>query len=237
MDSESFRRLDVHFLAAKFTQDWVEAEQSAFDIGLDDSRPEGSSLSVVEWKIGILSAVLNLEISNERFVRLCQQHGMGDFEEVSGYPTFRENLTDLRAGLLRNASIRLLLLFEGQSPLKGSGDSLTFVRQNIFEPYFYSGWSSFEVDPRAIGSSIGNQLESEIADRALGILCVLANLDLNSDRLDDLCVQIGLHPAGPEVQLTTNEVLALTLDGMLGALTEKAQRFIDENGIGLPVAP
>lgn len=73
-------------------------------------------MAPVERKLGILSAILNLDLPDEAFDGLLTRLGV-DYRTVPGEATIREIITDLHAGLLKALTEKTLRLVNDSGEL------------------------------------------------------------------------------------------------------------------------
>lgn len=110
----SLNYISSTLLSAYFYQGWFEFEPEPFDIGYTDGSKSG--IMSVERKLGILSALLNLDLPDEAFDALLKRLGV-EYRTVPGEATIREIITDLHAGMLKALTEKTLALVNDSGEL------------------------------------------------------------------------------------------------------------------------
>ena len=198
-----------------------------FEIGQADAA-EGEMESV-ERTLGILTALLNADIGDERFAELCQLLGM-EYQEFDGEPAFRDIVTDLHAGMLEGLAIRTLALTKVPGATRNQeGDSL-YQHQQFLGGHFYQSWTEHEPPPSETGYTIGSEPGSIWAERMLGALSAFLHMNMSSEDFRELCWSFGVNYRETRRDPTFREILEQVRAGMLKGLTEQALALVNYLG-------
>lgn len=196
-----------------------------FEIGQADAA-EGEMESV-ERTLGILTALLNADIGDERFAELCQLLGM-EYQEFDGEPAFRDIVTDLHAGMLEGLAIRTLALTKVPGATRNQeGDSL-YQHQQFLGGHFYQSWTEHEPPPSETGYIIGSMPGSIWAERMLGALSAFLHMDIPNEDFRELCSSYGVNYREIRGHPTFREILEKVRAGMLKGLTERTLALVND---------
>lgn len=208
-------------LGAYFHQDWRGFEGTPFEIG--EKFCAASPQRISERMIGLVDVVVGLDVSAERFERELQLMGV-NYRDVEGLPSCRELMVELRSGMVSAFSAKLADVFD-----TGDLDDVkALLRSSLFDPYFYDGWESFDLDPFEAGLSFTGGLDNESSERVLGILATFIDGGFSADQFERFFAEAGFRHSGAEGLLSRRQILIEVHRGLTMVLSERTLKAIDD---------